>query len=84
MNGRETTRVLVWGPCYSNCASGKNNRLKSWLFFFFFNSLPLGSYGKLRLLHITPTRQRELGKCGIKPEVTHKEYFPSDGVNVAV
>lgn len=53
-------------------------------FFFFFNSLPLGSYGKLRLLHITPTRQRELGKCGIKPEVTHKEYFPSDGVNVAV
>lgn len=49
----------------------------------FFNSLPLGSYGKLSLLHITPTRV-ELGKCGIKPEVTHKEYFPSDGVNVAV
>lgn len=50
----------------------------------FLNSLPLGSYGKLSLLHITPTRQCELGKCGIKPEVTHKEYFPSDGVNVAV
>lgn len=49
----------------------------------FLNSLPLGSYGKLSLLHITPTRV-ELGKCGIKPEVTHKEYFPSDGVNVAV